>query len=194
MAVKEIEESEFLASQQVVQAFQKMLANPKARELVLRAQKTVNPDAVIPEIDARVPVEAELAKMREELAADRAERAKAKEDAEAERRKQAFTDGWEKQKRSLIDSGYTDEGVKKIEEHAEKEGIPNLRAAAADWEKLNPPSTPAQPSGSLGYDIFNPPKTEEDDIKRLMESKGDNAMALDHMIAGALNDFRGAKR
>lgn len=193
MAKAEIDETELLANRQVVEAMQKMLANPKSRELVLKAQKVVNPDAVIPEIDARAPLESALDEIRKELAKDREDRAKERDEAVAAKKREEFTAGWERQKQALRTQGYTDEGLKKIEEHAEKEGIPSLRAAAADWEKLNPSPPPAQPTGGIPFDIFNPPENDAAELKALMDSRGDDPMALNKLIGKSLAEARGTK-
>jgi hypothetical protein len=52
MALVEIDEAELRSHRAVTEAMQKMLANPKTRGQLLRLQKTVNPDLVIPEVDA----------------------------------------------------------------------------------------------------------------------------------------------
>lgn len=193
MPMREIDETELLANQQVVKAVQGMLGNPEARQLLLKAQKIINPQAVIPEIDAKKPVEDELEKLRQEMAADRKARQEEKEKEEAERKAASFRDSWEKQKRALADQGYTDEGIKKIEEHAEKEGIPNLRAAAADFDRLNPPAAPVQSNGALGFDIFNPPADDAEDMKAMVESRGESDSALNKLIGKALTDIRGTR-
>jgi hypothetical protein len=191
----EVEESDLLASAQTVKAVQAMLANPKARSLLLNAQKIINPNAVIPEIDAKAPIEAEIAKEREARLAleKRLDDEKAANEAAAKTR--SFKDKWEADKADLRRQGYTDEGVSKIEKLAEERGIPSLEAAAALFDKLNPPATVAAPSGGIGgWDLFQPAAEEDTNMKKLLESKGEDNMALNSMINSALTEVRGKAR
>lgn len=192
MAKIEIEEGDLLAKNNVVQAMQELLGNAQARDLVLRARKIVKPDAVIPELDARAPVEAALAQVNETLAKLQKDRADEIAANEAEKKTRKFAQAWDDQKAGLRAQGYTDEGIARIEEHAAKEGIPSLRAAAADFDRLNPPATV---SATTSYDVLSyvqSPPADDEPMKALMESKGEDNGALNTLIRNALTESRSA--
>lgn len=192
MATVEIDEAELRQYQQLYQVAKTMNQNPKAKKFLLQAQKTAFPDAVIPELEADEQQQAaisgvldEVKSLKAQLADDRAEREQRAEVAK-------LTQGWEQQRQALRQAGYTDEGIVAIEDHAQKEGIPNLRAAAHDYTALHPPQQPVQPSGFGSWEFFNDKPAEDDTfMKDMMASKGDNDGALNREIAATLSDFRG---
>src|SRR5580698_2673277 len=102
----EIEEAELLASQEVVQAVNKMMANPKARSLLLHARKTSDPTASVPEIDSMVPVAGVLENFRKELKQEREERAKERQEEDERRRIESATREVEGVKARLKASGW----------------------------------------------------------------------------------------
>lgn len=183
--IVEIDETELLANRQLAANVQAILAKPAARRLLLQAHKVVNPNVSIPELDAAQPVEEEIGKLRAEIAADKAERAKEKEDAAAAKKLEEFKQGWEQQRLALIGQGWTEEGLKKVEEHAQKEGIGSLRAAANDWEKLNPQTGSVMTPGRVGFDPFSSADRDDETFKKLFASQGDDPMALDKLINSA---------
>ena len=66
MAV-EIDENELAGLKSLQSTVQKWLGNPGARRKILEAQKVLDPNIVIPELDAAKPLEEALAKMDEKL-------------------------------------------------------------------------------------------------------------------------------
>ena len=63
--------------------------------------------------------------------------------ARAERdRLSEFSSGWERQRRTLRDGGWREEGITAVEKLAQERGIPDLEVAAAFFEKQNPPAQP----------------------------------------------------
>lgn len=208
MATREVDETDFLASQATIRAVNGMLANPKAKNLLLQARKIADPTVVLPELDVANSIEAGLASVHAELAQERTQRAadlkadrearlaeRAERDAERETQRQTdaiakFRADWERQKAALRSEGWRDEGIAAIEKHAEERGIADLEIAAAHWEKLHPPSEPVQPNGagSWGFMEGNP----EDDkfVKAMLESRGDDEAALNTEVNAALRDFR----
>jgi hypothetical protein len=208
VAVREVSEEEFLATQNVVRAVNGMLANPQARKILLQARKIADPNVPIPEIDAAAPIEAGLSAIRQEIAAERQARAeeqkaerealaalKAEREAEKEAAKQErliakFKADWEAQKSALRAAGWRDEGIAEIERHAEAKGIADLEIAAAHWEKLHPPPEVAQSSGAGSWGFMEGIPDDDKFIKAMIESHGDDERALDAEIAASLRDFR----
>jgi len=190
----EVDEVEYANQQRLTQLYQKMMADPKAREQLTRAAKQVNPQAVTPELDARDEVLGKLEeerqeriKLQEQLAADRAER-------EQEKALAQFSSGWEAQKAKLRKEGWQDEGIEKVEEHAKALGIPNLSAAAAHLEKITPAPQVAQSSGFAPFDSFNPTERDTENFKALMANGGQDDPMLDNkMIREALDDYRSGR-
>lgn len=144
----EIDESELSGLRQLQQTVQKWMGNPAARQKILEAQKTINPDAVIPEIDAAKPIKDAMDKLdqrfsdfEKRLNEDKEEREKAKKLSELNSR-------WEKGRNVLRDQGYTAEGIEKIEKLMEERGIADHDAGAALFDRLNPPEQPIMPDNS----------------------------------------------
>src|ERR1700744_3076961 len=171
MARIEVEESDLVAASQLTATVQGMLAHPKAREMLLQAQKLVKPDAIIPEIDARDAVMNEVKALREEAAAERAPRAAEKEAEKAERESKKFERQWNAQRDSLRAAGYLDDGIAKIEALAQQRGIPDLEAAELLFKKLNPPPAPVVGSSFGPMDSFTNPSEENKLMKALLETK-----------------------
>jgi hypothetical protein len=191
----EVDEAQYLANLNVVKAVDAMLKHPEARKLVLTAQKKVNPNASIPEIDAAAPIESAVGAVRKEFEDFKAAQAKKEDEAETKRRTDAFSAEWARQKKEIADQrGLTEEGLKMIEDHATKEGIPNFRAAANDWFSLHPPSEPAQPVGFGSFNFFEPTEKEGEDMKKLLETRGEAEGVLNSMVGKALGEVRGSRR
>jgi len=194
MAAREIDEAEYVAQRQLATLFNTMLQHPDARKLVQKATKIVNPQAAIPEIDAKEEVMTEVEKVRADLLALREERDTEKAQREADKKTADFADSWGKQKNKLLRGGYTDEGVTAVEKLAEERGIPDLEAAAALFEKLNPPPDPAQPRGSGNWDLFEGAQDTDDDERKRLLANPDDTGALGGLINKALADVRGSNR
>lgn len=190
MALRDIDEAEYLSQQAVVRTVNNMLSNKDARKLLLQARKLAEPNAVIPEIDAAAPVQSELAAIRDELAADKAARAEERRQAEEQRRIAEFTAGWNNQKRALREAGWSSDGIQAIERHAEERGIADLEIAAAHYEKLHPPSDVAQPGVFGARNLFDQQPQDDTFVKSLLEFRGDNDALLNAEIGAAIKDFR----
>lgn len=201
MPMVEIDEDVLRQQQAVVAAVNKLMANPDARRKVLEARKVVEPDASIPEIDAAKPVMTQLEAMqkRQEEFEKKILDERAKE--EADRHAKDLRSRWMDGRKVLESEGYDAEGVKKIEEYMEKNGIVDHEIGLAAWERKHPRPTPAPShSGNIGmFDLLNPEKKDDkldDAMKRLMSSGGEDSGALDSLVTSALADVRnpGARR
>ena len=187
MPMIEIDENEVVGMKQVSATVQAMLANPKARRLLLQAQKTIKPDAVIPEIDAAQPVLDEVNKLREELTAARKEREDDKT-RDADARKLAELHGkWEKAREGLRADGYTDEGISALEKFMAERGIADHEIAVPAFEKTNPPPAPVN-SMSNSFDVLSPGAREDDTLKLLFA--GNDAGFLAKAVPEALKAVR----
>ena len=148
------------------------------------------------EIDAAQPLMTEVSETKASLAAIQ----KRLDDDAAERRaaneRSKFEAEWDKQRASLRKAGWTDEGIAQVEEHAQKEGIPNLRAAAADWEKLHPPGEPVKPNGFGSWSFLGAENGSESEsfVKELIESRGEASGATRKEALRAMQEVREAYR
>lgn len=196
MATVEIEESELAQYKGIAQTLQTWMNNPKARQKILEARKEIDPNAVIPEIDAAKPINEAMSKLDEKLTAfekrldeDKTAREDAKKLAELNTR-------WESGRQTLRSKGYTEEGIKKVEELMEKEGIANHDAGAAYYDRLNPPEEPIAPSNS-GFDLLMStmnPNATDDAAKASQEALFKNPDAwADNMVREVHRDYKYGK-
>jgi hypothetical protein len=189
----EIDETDFLQFQALGKVVNGMLANPKARKLLLQARKEADPNAAIPELDAAAPALAELASIKEALQQDREERRKAEEERATERAVTQLERKLEQQRSRLRAAGWTDDGIAEVEKHAESEGLVNLEIAAAHYEKLHPPAEPVTPNGHGGWGFFDrAEKAAESDefIKAMVDSRGKDDAALMREARAAIQEVR----
>lgn len=193
MALVQVDEAELLQYKQLHGAAQAILANPDARKHLHQAQKIVNPNARIPEVEIEERVAAEVGKAKSELQSLADELRKDREERAAAEQAAKLTNDWERQKTALRSQGFTDDGLAKIENHALEEGIPNLRAAANDYLALHPPAEPVQSSGFGAWDFFGPDGTKEEDsfVKDMVAAGRDGDEGrLNREIHSALSDYR----
>jgi len=194
MAVREIDENELLQKERVVTVYNRMLQNPKSRELLEKAFKTIEPNASAPITDAKAEVMAEVEKEREARLALEARMDKERDEREADKARNQFASEWDKQKSRLRSQGYTDEGIASVEKLCEERGIADLEAGAALHDRLHPPADPVTPNGFGHWNLFEPASRDGEDFKKLLDSKGEDDMALRKMVDGALTDMRGGVR
>jgi hypothetical protein len=152
MAV-EIDENELAGLKSLQSTVQKWLGNPGARRKILEAQKVLDPNIVIPELDAAKPLEEALAKMDEKLSTLDKRLSKDAEDRETAKKLGELNSRWEKGRSELRTQGYTDEGITKIEKLMEERGIADHDAGSALFDRMNPPEVPIAPQNS-GFDVL----------------------------------------
>jgi hypothetical protein len=195
MPMVEIDEAQLRQSQAVIETVNRMMADPKSRRMVLEARKIVEPNVSIPELDAAAPIHNELAALRKQQEDFiKAQEERAAKEADDKRQDKLRAD-WAANRRRFEAEGYDSEGVKKIEEFMEKNGIVDGDIALAAWERKNPRPNPA-PSHSGNSHMFRDfhPEAKKDgmdeSIKRLMASRGEDSGALDALISSAVSDVR----
>lgn len=178
----EIDETELEALQRVNKFAAAALQNPKTREKMLRLQKELNPDAVIPELDARdsvlesvKAVEQRLNKVVETIETATNKQAEDRATAAAQKR---IEDG----EAMLRAKGYNDDGIKAITELMTAEGIASYGAALAYFERLHPPARPAEASASR-FISGAEENIESADYKPLWESQGSSDAWLQSELA-----------
>jgi hypothetical protein len=194
MATVEIDEVELQQHRNLKTLVERMLQDGRTKKQVTAAIKTINPKAELTDPEPE-PWEAETKSLREQLAEEK----KLREEAEAKRDQDAKIaaiavkqeKGWDR----LKSERWTEEGLKKVKELMDSEGILDPLIAASHIEKLNPPHSPIAPnSGSGPWNFMEPPAEEDVDLKKLIETKGDSMPLVDKMVRDALADVRGTPR
>ena len=191
----EVDEEQLLQDKKLRDTVATMMRHPKAKLLVQEAHKMVDPNAVTPDLDqakiAYEPVQ-ELSKKFDEFVA---ETKKEKTEREAADKLAKLNTDYEKGRSGLKAQKWTDDGIKKLEEFMEQKGILDHEIAAAAFEKLHPPQTPVVPGGSGAWNFMEMPTDGADaDLKKLIESKGENNLLIDKMAHDAINEVRGQPR
>jgi len=194
MPAVEIDEVELLRLKRQDQTVHALMSNPKAKRKILEAYKEQNPNAKIPELEieeaARKPVEdlsKTVADLQKQLADDKAEREKT---ASLDALNGKVEAGLAKLRRA----GWTDEGLAEVRKLMDEKGILDPQIAADHYEKQHPPAAPATPSGVGGWNFVENVQDSEADLKKLVESKGNNEALADKMAREALQEVRGASR
>lgn len=142
-------------------AWTKLLSGPQ-RQTVLKAYKEAFPDAVVPELDAAAPLNADIAALRKEFDDYREGVKKADEERRSKRREESaqntVADGrrWLRTEKKL-----DDEGEKAVEQIMQDKGIADYEVAYHHWKAQQSPEPTSLPSaygGARSLDWF---KTEE---------------------------------
>lgn len=190
----EIDETELLNYRAIHGAVHEIMKNPKAAAKLIEAKKIALPNAPPGDYErASAPlaeISEQLTTLQKQIADDKAERERAARVSE-------FTNSWEKAKGELRAQGYTDDGVVAIEKLAQERGIADLQAAAALFDKLNPPQQPITPTGFGTWDFFDQGadgQPQEDYIKKLFDSRGEDDNAVLRESQKVLKEVRGQSR
>jgi hypothetical protein len=153
----EIDENTLSQLRGAHQLLDKLLRDPKTRRDAEKLVKVHRPDFPTVE-DAAEPYIKQIAALEKKLDTFLESQSNAKQDAEADA---AFG--------RLRASGYTDEGIGKIKNLMKERTIPDVEAAAALFDKLNP-APPPQPPGFRGTS-WGIGDTAEADNKLLFENE-----------------------
>lgn len=188
MAIVEIDEAELMNYRNIAGSVQKMLANPQTRAKILEAQKIINPNAVIPEIDSAKPVLDAVSKISEEVQALKKQR---EEDAAETKKEKAMADlhaKWDAGRAHARRAGYTEEGIQALEAFMEENGVADHKIAMPAFERLNPPQSAIDNTASGKFDIFSGVKNDGEDTKMLLE--GNEQQFLNKRIQDTLSGLR----
>lgn len=189
MAMREIDEVELTRLQSVNTVVARMLANPESRKKVLEAHKIQNPNAVVPELDAAKPFNEALGTMAEQVKelskkidADKAER-------EQNARKAELDTKWSSGRMQARKAGYTEEGVKALEEFMVEKGVLDHDVAMPAFERTQPAPTQIDNS-KQGFDAFKAISNSGEEMKRLLDTQGQDNGVVRDLISKSLSDVR----
>ena len=174
MAIVEMDDKEVAALKAGYALLDSMMKNPKTKADTEKLIKTVKPD-VVTSADVLAPATEEIKKLREDFEGFAK---KAKEERQDADLKAGFD--------SLRKRGYQDEGVEAIQKLMIERNIPDIEAAAALFDRLNPPKSQA-PSGFAGTEWGFGRQTDDPDLKLLF---GDPDAWADKEIGKVLSETR----
>ena len=192
MPMVEIDEVELQRSRQARKFIEDIWNNPKAKRKLLEAQREVKPDdPLVKELERPDPYQSEILALRKEMEDERKARAEAEakreQDSKIERLRSVKDTGIAELRRA----GWTDKGIEGVEKIMEEKGILDPLDAAAIWEKHNPPPTPVTPNAYGGWNFLETSDEKNEDLKKLIETKGESNPLIDKMARDALSEFRG---
>ncbi len=192
MAKIEVDEEDIRSANALRGAVSTLWANPEARKLIQKAQKLVDPKAKTPDLDQdealRAPIEEVRKEFRDYIAKTETEKAEDAKKVKLDSLKRIHSDGIAELRRQR----YTDEGIKAVEALMDEKGILDPLDAAAIFEKSHPPQAPMTPGGVGAWNFTELPTEGADDLKKLIDTKGNNDLIVDRMAREAIAEVRGA--
>lgn len=192
----EIDEEELLRNNKLRQTITAILADPIAKLKVQEATKRVFPNAITPELDqakANYDVEdvvvKKISELEKTISDDRSKR-------ESDDRLRELQAKHEAGFRKLREEGWQPAGIDAVRKIMEERGIVDHDVAAAVYEKQNPPQAPLTPNGRAGWGFMDAPTegADQDFVKQLIESKGENVALIDRRAHETLNEVRANTR
>ena len=190
----EIDEEQFVKDTKLRETVAKIMSNPDAALKVEEALKMVDPAARTPRLDQAKVVQEPVAALRKEIDDLKAANDKSNSDRVAAEARARLHEGVQSGLNDLRRAGWTDDGIKGVEKIMEEKGILDPAVAAAFFEKQHPPQTPVKPGGSGAWNFMDMPAEGDDDLKKLVETKGQNEGLTQKMAIDALNEVRGTSR
>ena len=190
MPMVEVDEEQVRRDSALRATISNMLKNPRAKLLMEQAHKEVDPSASTPELDTLKLVHESTSAVREEIAELKAQRAADKQERETAAKLDSINKKVESGFAKLRQQGVTQAGIDGVKKLMDEEGILNPEIAWAHFERLNPPQQPVQQSTG-GWDFLSMPQEGGEDLKRLVETKGENDRLVDKMAFDALKEIRG---
>lgn len=193
MAAVEIDETQLASLQNTTQIVQKMLGNPKHRRNILQAYKEVFPNANVPELEVTAPIEERINGMEKSMQDFIKEMKENKEKEQQEALVAKIKAQQEAGRTKLIERGYTEDGIKLVEEFRDKKGLIDYDDAIRLYELDNPPTVVSEPRGLSFLDAIQVGKDEDKGFyKNLWESKGEDSGAVDRAAREVIAEMRGA--
>ena len=191
----EVDEEEFRKSETLRKTVAEWMKNPAARRKLLEANKAYDPKAEIPELDQPDPIEARVAPVMTEVEALKKQLRERDEKDAQDKALASLTNSIEKGFQKLrSEEQLTTAGEESVRKLMEEKGITDPEIAWAYHQRIHPPQSPIQNSGSGAWNFLEPPADDQVDLKRLIETKGESIPLLDKMARDALADIRGQQR
>ncbi len=196
MAV-EVDEHQLNNLRNTAKIVQTLLQNPKTRGKVLSAYKEAHPTAHVPEIDGQAPVYQRIDNIEKAVVNFINESKAQNQKKEVDQQISSLRADQEKGRKLLREKGYTDEGIKKLEEFRDTKGLVQYDDAVRLYELDNPPPQVNDPSGLGSNNFFQAMRHESDQNefhKHLFETHGNNDGVVEREAMNAIRELRGAGR
>jgi len=197
MALVEIDEADLQRLRRQESLLIDAVRHPKLKKQLAGIVKELRPeDAFAKEADAVDPQEKRIDELQQALADEK----KAREESDAKRDKDAKLGALQAEQDAAFarlrngPSKWTEDGIAKVKKVMEDKGILDVDIAAKWVESQMPPQIPITPGGSGAWNFLEMPQGENEDYKKLIESKGENSSLLDKLSRDALADVRGSRR
>ena len=188
MSNAEIDETQLSSLKTVNDTVKKMLANPAARKLLLQAQKTIDPNTPIPELDAAAPVLEAVGAIKKEFEDFKGEMTAKELKREQDAKIKEFAQKWSQGQASARAEGYDKDGLEKLEAFMVENGIVDHEIGIAAFERKYPPAVPVA-SINNRFDPFKPATNDNTDPMAMLLAGDDNSF-LNTSIQSALSDIR----
>lgn len=186
----EVDEDEYQRLQRVQTTLRSIATNDKAKVLLQQAHKIVDPSAVTPDLDRQREINEPLEALKKEFEDYKTKAAEERAEREKKEKLDDLSRRYEAGKADLRRQNWTEEGIKKLEDFMNEKGIIDFDVAVPAFEKKFPPPPPATPSSGR-WDFTDIPTDQADEnIKKLLESRGANESLADKMAHDALREFR----
>lgn len=191
----EVDEEQYNQNLRLRERVARLISNPRNAAAIEEMEKAIDPKVATPHLDQQKAMAEPIEALRKDISEFKKgledERSKEREEREKILREQKWAAG----QKWMLDHNYTHEGIKKIEEEIMiPKGIVDHQDAVKIWEADHPPAPPMTPRGSGAWNFLDPPPNAEDksqeNIKKLLESRGNNELVADRMANDALNEFR----
>jgi hypothetical protein len=190
----EVDEERLLAVARLESNLSKLMGNKQARLLVEQAAKIVDPNAVTPALDAARAAHEQTNPLQQEVAALKKEVAEREEKRDAEEKLRQlqlqFDSGFDRLRR---EENLTSAGVEELKKIMEEKGIMDHDVAYAYFLKKHPPQELVMPNGSGAWNFMDD-VDESEDLKKLIETRGENNQVVDKMARDALKEARQQRR
>ena len=194
MATIEIDESEYGTLQRIRDTVNKIAAVPEGKLLIQKAHKLVEPTALTPDLDAIEAQKKLDSELQKKIDALEAKMNAEKEEREKNEHLNAANAKWESGRRALREQGYTSEGIEMVEKFMQERGIVDHEIAEAYLAKQNPPQDVLTPRAFGAFNFVEPPKDNDEFMKALFDSKGENDNAVLKAAAEAIGEVRQNRR
>lgn len=190
----EIDETQLGSLNTIAKITQGLLNNPKTRKAYLSAVKEAHPNIAIPEIDAAAPIEQHMSGIEKKMT-DFMIKMEADREAERTERVKRGVDRQVDEGRLLMRKrGYTDEGIKAVEDMMSAEGIGDYNNALKIYEHDHPLPSVGRPGRTNIFEFIDesakPAEKQAEYIKDLMATRGDDENVLNRQISTVLNEVR----
>ena len=194
MALVEIDDAELAGYRRLHSTVQTIIRHsPKAAALMEEAHKLVAPKTPTPYSDRLKADEEPLNELRKTLAEIKAEREAEKAEREKREKLDSLGAKVDSDLARLRRSGWMDDAVDGVRKIMADKGIGDVMDAATIYERDNPPSNVATPSGQGAWKFFDGVGDGEVDLKKMIEGQGQSESLTDKMVNDTLRSVRGQR-